>query len=114
MQEARGRPLAGHAHAQRFLPVHVGDAGLGPGRNTSTRFSAVQDKIRAGDIYQLNLTFKARFRLEGSPLTFYRDLRQRQRVAYAGIVDTGEVTVLSAQPGAVHRKARRASSRRGR
>jgi para-aminobenzoate synthetase/4-amino-4-deoxychorismate lyase len=63
-----------------------------------TRFSAVQDKIRAGDIYQLNLTFKARFRLEGSPLTFYRDLRQRQRVAYAGIVDTGEVTVLSASP----------------
>lgn len=63
-----------------------------------SRFSAVQDKIRAGDIYQLNLTFKARFRLEGSPLTFYRDMRQRQRVAYAGIVDTGEVTVLSASP----------------
>jgi para-aminobenzoate synthetase/4-amino-4-deoxychorismate lyase len=62
------------------------------------KFSAVQDKIRAGDIYQLNLTFKARFRLEGSPLTFYRDMRQRQRVAYAGIVDTGEVTVLSASP----------------
>lgn len=63
-----------------------------------SKFSAVQDKIRAGDIYQLNLTFKARFRLEGSPLTFYRDMRQRQRVAYAGIVDTGEVTVLSASP----------------
>ena len=58
----------------------------------------MQEKIRAGDIYQLNLTFKARFRLEGSPLTFYRDLRQRQRVAYGGIVDTGEVTVLSASP----------------
>lgn len=63
-----------------------------------TRFAAVQEKIRAGDIYQLNLTFKARFRLEGSPLTFYRDMRRRQRVAYAGIVDTGEVTVLSASP----------------
>ena len=63
-----------------------------------SRFAAVQEKIRAGDIYQLNLTFKARFRLEGSPLTFYRDMRRRQRVAYAGIVDTGEVTVLSASP----------------
>jgi para-aminobenzoate synthetase/4-amino-4-deoxychorismate lyase len=62
------------------------------------RFAEVQEKIRAGDIYQLNLTFKARFRLEGSPLTFYRDLRRRQRVAYGGIVDTGEVTVLSASP----------------
>lgn len=62
------------------------------------RFEKVQEMIRAGDIYQLNLTFKARFRLSGSPLTFYRDLRQRQRVAYGGVVDTGEVTVLTASP----------------
>ncbi len=62
------------------------------------RFRNVQEKIRAGDIYQLNLTFKSRFRLAGSPLTFYRDLRQRQRVAYGGIVDTGDVTVLSSSP----------------
>jgi para-aminobenzoate synthetase/4-amino-4-deoxychorismate lyase len=62
------------------------------------RFEAVQEKIRAGDIYQLNLTFKACFRLTGSPMAFYRDLRQKQRVAYGGIVDTGEVTVLSASP----------------
>ena len=62
------------------------------------RFEDVQDKIRAGDIYQLNLTFKARFKLSGSPLTFYRDMRQRQRVAYGGIVDTGQLTVLSASP----------------
>ncbi len=63
-----------------------------------SRFAKVQEKIRAGDIYQMNLTFKARFRLAGSPLTFYRDLRQRQRVGYGGIVDTGEATILSASP----------------
>ena len=68
------------------------------GAEYETRFSDAQEKIRAGDIYQINLTFKARFRLEGSPLTFYRDLRQRQRVSYGAIVDTGEVTVLSASP----------------
>ena len=62
------------------------------------RFTEVQEKIRAGDIYQLNLTFKARFKLSGSPLTFFLDLRQKQRVAYGGIVDTGKVTVLSASP----------------
>jgi para-aminobenzoate synthetase / 4-amino-4-deoxychorismate lyase len=62
------------------------------------RFESVQDKIRAGDIYQLNLTFKARFKLSGSPLTFYRDMRHRQRVSYGGIVDTGQLTVLSASP----------------
>lgn len=63
-----------------------------------TRFVQVQENIRSGDIYQLNLTFKARFKLSGSPLTFYRDMRRRQRVAYAAIVDTGAVTVLSASP----------------
>jgi len=62
------------------------------------RFAEVQEKIRAGDIYQLNLTFKARFWLSGSPLTFFLELRQKQKVAYGGIVDTGKVTVLSASP----------------
>ncbi len=62
------------------------------------RFEQTQEKIRAGDIYQLNLTFKARFRLSGSPLAFYRDLRRKQPVAYGGIVDTGAVTILSASP----------------
>jgi para-aminobenzoate synthetase/4-amino-4-deoxychorismate lyase len=62
------------------------------------RFAEVQERIRAGDIYQLNLTFKARFRLQGSPLTFYQDLRRRQRVSFGAIVDTGAATVLSASP----------------
>ncbi len=62
------------------------------------RFEKVQEKIRAGDIYQLNLTFKARFRLSGSPLTFIsrsqaaaaRCLRRHRRYR--------EVTVLTASP----------------
>jgi para-aminobenzoate synthetase/4-amino-4-deoxychorismate lyase len=62
------------------------------------RFAAVQDNIRSGDIYQLNLTFKAKFKLEGSPLALYRDLRLKQRVAYGGLVDTGAATILSASP----------------
>ena len=62
------------------------------------RFEEVQNKIRAGDIYQLNLTFKAKFNLQGSPLALYRDLRQKQRVAYGGLVDTGDATILSSSP----------------
>jgi len=62
------------------------------------RFDEVQKNIRSGDIYQLNLTFKAKFNLEGSPLALYRDLRLKQRVAYGGLVDTGDVTILSASP----------------
>ncbi|HMN39008.1 MAG TPA: aminodeoxychorismate synthase component I [Hyphomicrobium sp.] len=62
------------------------------------RFAKVQENIRSGDIYQLNLTFKAKFQLEGSPLALYRDLRLKQRVAYGGLVDTGAATILSASP----------------
>lgn len=62
------------------------------------RFEEVQNKIRSGDIYQLNLTFKAKFNLQGSPLALYRDLRLKQRVAYGGLVDTGAITILSSSP----------------
>ena len=62
------------------------------------RFNKVIENIRSGDIYQLNLTFKAKFDLKGSPLALYRDLRLKQRVAYGGLVDTGDVTILSASP----------------
>lgn len=62
------------------------------------RFAEAIELIRAGDIYQINLTFKARFKLLGSPLTFYRDLRAKQPVAYGAVVDTGEATILSASP----------------
>ena len=62
------------------------------------RFDEVQNNIRAGDIYQLNLTFKAKFNLQGSPLALYRDLRLKQRVLYGCLVDTGDVTILSASP----------------
>ena len=62
------------------------------------RFAQVAEYIRAGDIYQMNLTFRARFRLEGSPVALYRELRQKQRVAYGGIIETGNLTILSASP----------------
>lgn len=82
----------------------IGDPSLGAlahswdGTAYIERFKEVQNKILSGDIYQLNLTFKAKFNLQGSPLALYRDLRLKQRVAYACLVDTGEVTILSASP----------------
>lgn len=67
-------------------------------KDYEARFNKALELIRAGDIYQINLTFKARFKLLGSPLTFYRDLRAKQPVAYGSLVDTGYATVLSASP----------------
>jgi len=82
----------------------IGDPTLGALAHTWNRdaylerFEEVQNKIRSGDIYQLNLTFKAKFNLQGSPLALYRDLRLKQRVLYGGLVDTGDATILSSSP----------------
>ena len=62
------------------------------------RFEAVHENIAAGDIYQINLTHKIRFRLDGSPNALYRELRRRQPVPYGAIIDTGSLTVLSLSP----------------
>jgi para-aminobenzoate synthetase/4-amino-4-deoxychorismate lyase len=101
---ARPRKMSG-ADVQAWLTAEaIGNAFLGALAHTwdsaayLERFEEVQKKIRDGDIYQLNLTFKARFNLKGSPLALYRDLRLKQRVAYGGLVDTGDATILSASP----------------
>ncbi len=96
----------------------IGDPHLGELKHTWNsdayleRFEKVQAYIRAGDIYQLNLTFKAKFHLEGSPLALYRDLRLKQRVAYGGLVDTGSVTILSSSPELFIEQNRRVISTR--
>ena len=62
------------------------------------RFATAHQNIASGDIYQLNLTFKVKFQLDGSPLTLYRALRQRQPVAHGAFIDTGEMSLLSLSP----------------
>ncbi|MGQ0456434.1 MAG: aminodeoxychorismate synthase component I [Hyphomicrobium sp.] len=93
------------AEVQAWLTAEaIGDAFLGALAHTwdsasyLERFEEVRNKICEGDIYQLNLTFKAKFNLQGSPLALYRDLRLKQRVAHGGLVDTGDLTILSASP----------------
>lgn len=61
-------------------------------------FEQVQALIAAGDTYQVNLTFKAGFRLEGDPVALYRDLVRKQKVAYGALVNTGEQWILSRSP----------------
>lgn len=54
--------------------------------------------IRAGEVYQINLTLPLRFRFEGDPVAFYCALRRQQPVPYAAWVNTGERLVLSLSP----------------
>jgi len=61
-------------------------------------FAAVQEYIRAGDIYQANLTFRAAARYAGHPLALYAALRPRAAAGYGGVIYTGENWHLSFSP----------------
>jgi para-aminobenzoate synthetase / 4-amino-4-deoxychorismate lyase len=58
----------------------------------------VQEHIRAGDVYQINLTGRYHFRFDGAPLALYARLRQVQRTPYSAYIHTGERTILCFSP----------------
>ena len=61
-------------------------------------FDRVKDYITAGDVYQINLTFKHRFAFDGDPIALYGDLRRRQRVAHGALIGAEDFHVLSLSP----------------
>ena len=54
--------------------------------------------IRAGDIYQANLTFRAEVPFLGDPLALYARLRRGARAGHGGVVATGSTMLLSLSP----------------
>ena len=61
-------------------------------------YDRVKEHIAAGDTYQINLTFKARFGYEGDAVALYGQLRRRQPVAFGAFIDCGDHQVLSFSP----------------
>lgn len=61
-------------------------------------FARVQELIRAGDIYQANLTFPARVPFAGSPLALYAQLRLSAAAGHGALISTGERMLLSLSP----------------
>jgi para-aminobenzoate synthetase/4-amino-4-deoxychorismate lyase len=75
--------------------------GIAAGHDRETHVQKIQrvlELIRAGDLYQANLTFPLRFHSSGDPLALYGALRARQPVAHGGVVSMGDRTVLSVSP----------------
>ena len=58
----------------------------------------VREHIRAGDVYQINYTFKQGFAYSGSPLALYAQLRRRQRARFGAVIHTGDRHILSLSP----------------
>lgn len=61
-------------------------------------FERVKRHIAAGDIYQLNLTFPAEVRFQGTPPALFGALRKRARAGHGGLVFTGSHWLLSLSP----------------
>ncbi|HKQ11330.1 MAG TPA: aminodeoxychorismate synthase component I, partial [Rhizomicrobium sp.] len=65
-----------------------------------SRFARVKDYIAAGDVYQANLSFRARFAFAGSPLALYEQLLPQSGAAHCAYVDAeeGRACILSLSP----------------
>jgi para-aminobenzoate synthetase/4-amino-4-deoxychorismate lyase len=64
----------------------------------ASRFRSVKDYIAAGDIYQANLSFRARFAFVGDALALYESLRAGSGAAHCAFVDDGMRQILSLSP----------------
>ncbi len=86
----RGRAYAGPLRAEWDRPAYA------------ARFAQVKELIAAGDIYQANLSFRARFSFLGDALALYEDLRAASRAPHCGFVgsfdEKGERQILSLSP----------------
>ena len=61
-------------------------------------FDALQEAIRAGDIYQANLTFPLAGAFTGDPMALYASLRPAAQAGYGGLVFDGSNWLLSLSP----------------
>lgn len=76
------------------------------------RFETVQDYLRAGDCYQINLTFPMDGDFIGDPLQLYAGLRHRQQAKYGGFIRLGGPDLLSLSPELFFNKTDMAMSMR--
>ncbi len=85
-------------------PLAQGRAYAGPLRSEwdeaayAARFARVKDYIASGDIYQANLSFRARFAFAGEPMALYEQLRAESGASHCGYIDDGERQILSLSP----------------
>lgn len=62
------------------------------------KIEKIKNYIYEGDIFQANFTVKYKFDFSGSALALYRDLKNKQRVAYNVFAKFGDYYILSLSP----------------
>ncbi|MGK0464265.1 MAG: para-aminobenzoate synthetase component 1 [Lentimonas sp.] len=64
----------------------------------------VKDYIASGDVYQVNLSQRARCRFEGCPIQLYQALRTHNPAPYGALMDCGKFVLFSTSPEQFLRK----------
>ncbi|MDH5203393.1 MAG: aminodeoxychorismate synthase component I [Nitrospirota bacterium] len=62
------------------------------------KIEKIKDYISNGDVYQINLTGKYKFRFSGSALALYDSLKKKQNVSYGAFINTEDLMILSLSP----------------
>jgi para-aminobenzoate synthetase/4-amino-4-deoxychorismate lyase len=62
------------------------------------KIEAIKQYIRDGDTYQINFTSKYQFDFQGSPLSFYKDLKTKQRVPFGAFIKSSDRNIVSLSP----------------
>lgn len=62
------------------------------------QFKKVQNALKNGETYQINLTSKYQFQFLGNPLAFYFQLIKQQSASYTAFLDFGRWKILSISP----------------
>ncbi|MCG7497087.1 aminodeoxychorismate synthase component 1 [Vibrio sp. Of7-15] len=62
------------------------------------KFNQVQEYLRSGDCYQINLTQRFKAQYEGSEWLAYKQLEQANQAPFSGFIRTPEATILSISP----------------
>lgn len=92
--DARGGPIGADGAPASIGPM---DPQLSPGGYLAG-FDALQEAIRAGDIYQANFTMMLAGAASGEPLAIYRAVRPAAAAGYGGVIFDGSHWLLSFSP----------------
>jgi len=87
------------------IPAHDdGRYGLGPWAPQLDKseyleaLAAIQERIGAGDTYQVNFTFPMRAVFKGDPLAWFRQLSRSQGSGFHSLITMGRYAILSVSP----------------
>lgn len=94
-------PPAAHPLATDLYRSNPPEVALTPGwleADYVNRFDRVQTYLRAGDAYQVNLTFPMTGQTQGDARALYAAYRRRQPGRYGAVVDLGGQSLISLSP----------------